>query len=183
MLPELFLSSKNISRDFLRIAALLSFVDQPLKNSVAWEDIDQQMIENMAIETNAVMVELCNGDYMATNALGRVKETVETALKKLPIRKILDQEEGHRQAFAAALKKILGEAEFEKSIQNSRLLVLWLLLLALELGGGEISSNKLLFSHDVAQHFHVETDVFDELLGQAKVGHQWLKKTLTILLD
>jgi len=197
LLEILRLPAENI-KDLSAVAALLCLVEQPLQQSVSWEDVGLQEVSELTIAPDEKVVELfsntANTSWLygniikntASRLLGNfseIKKELESAIKRLPFKKIIDPDTGHRQAFSEVLQKIVKEFEGEANIQNSRIMVFALLLLALGLDKGDIAANRLMLVHEFSHCLEIEGDVFDDLLKHAAVMHAALKNTSTIIFE
>jgi len=188
------------AKDFMLVAGLLALVDRPLKNSIEWEDAGIDDISNMEISENEKIIEaqVDSEDeydylyhsvvktavgYRELNDFRCIKKSLEKSIKKLPFRNITDSKDGHKQAFSEVLHKIIDEFQFERSIQNSRIMTLWLLMLALEIDEATISSNKLAFIDTFRNHFDIEDDVFEDLQERATTLFKELEKTKAIIIE
>jgi len=198
MLLEILKLPAENSKDLTTIAALLCLVDQPLQQSVSWEDVGLQEVSERTIAPDETVVEFFSNaantsclfgniiKHTASRSLGNfseIKKELESAIRRLPFKKIIDPETGHRQAFSEVLRKIVEAFKGEANIQNSRIMVFALLLLALGLDKGDIAANRLMLVHEFSHCLEIEDDVFDDLLKHAAVMHIALKNTSTIIFE
>jgi len=198
MLLEILKLPAENSKDLSAVAALLCLVDQPLQQSASWEDVGLQEVSELTIAPDEKVVEffsnaanasnvygtiIQNANYRSLNDFAEIKQELESAIKRLPFKKIIDPETGHRQAFSEVLRKIVEAFKGEANIQNSRIMVFALLLLALGLDKGDIAANRLMLVHEFSHCLEIEDDVFDDLLKHAAVMHTALKNTSTIIFE
>jgi len=196
MLLDILKIQKETAKDLVMITGLLALVDRPLENSVDWEDAGIDDISNMSIEPHEKIAEIhddydcvyraiVNSTRTRDNAdnFRDIKEKLEEEIKGLPFRKITDPEEGHRQAFSSVMHELIDEFQFERNIQNPRILSLWLLMLAFEMDAGVISPNKFAFIDEFRNHFDIEDDVFEDLQERAVSLRKELEKTMSIIIE
>jgi len=191
MLLEILKSPKATIEDFASVAKLLSLVDRPPKGSVKWEDVGLDDLANLEIEIDERMKEFGEDSpdirrafiFASFSGMSGEKEELEDTIKKLPFRKIMDAREGHREAFSEVLHKAIGRFKSENNIKTPRFITLWLLMLALDLDGEDISPNKYTLIDEFRSAFEIEDDVFEELQGCAKSLHKELSKSMVIITE
>jgi len=210
MLLDIFKIQKETAKDLVVITGLLALVDRPLRNSFDWKDVDADNISKISIEQHEKIAKIHKDDDCIYHAiignssvssallfsLGRdragirgnadfsgIKEKLEEEIKRLPLRKITDAEEGRRQAFSTVMHKLIDEFKFERNLQNPRIFSLWLLMLALEMDVGVISPNKFAFIDEFRRAFDIEDDVFEDLQERAVSLRNELEKTMSIIIE
>jgi len=210
MLLDILKIQKETAKDLVVLTGLLALVDRPLRNSFDWKNVDTDNISKISIEQHEKIAKIHKDDDCIYHAiignasvssallfsLGRdrasirgnadfsgIKEKLEEEIKRLPLRKITDTEEGRRQAFSTVMHKLIDELKFERNLQNPRIFSLWLLMLALEMDAGAISPNKFAFIDEFRRAFDVEDDVFEDLQERAVSLRNELEKTMSIIIE
>jgi len=179
------------------IFALLILADRPLKNFAKWEDVGLNDISKIEISLDGITEDLCrlpslvalpsfinhHGTPTLPDNFLKTKKEVEKAIRKLPIKKIMEEKEGRREAFQTAFQKIIRSFKPDKNLQTSRIMVLWLSVLAHDLDRGKISLSK----HAIIDAFRcaldMEDDVFDDLQESAATLHKELARAMTLILE
>jgi len=170
---------------------------------IEWEDVGQEDIET---EFRFMCAEMCFRDdtYFTSNSRSvgnailesghgwfgfddfevMISEKLDGAIKRLPFRNIMNEKGGgHREAYREVLREIIGKFNLDGNIKTQRSLVLWLLIVAIELGGGNISENKSAFIGDLKDCFDIEDDVFEDLQERAVSLYKELLKTTSIIFE